>query len=755
MHSLFTIVNLLLLARFQLRRKRKETTKTLIYPIRNILFEWELRRSTPREPGIPFRYFDYSKSLLSYIDLQTCHKINIHLDDHTDALMERYASRDEPFAVYQHISDEDLPPERTPAPGIRHAQCRYHEIPSGTLNLDEKQHVLTDDPDFIETPEFRSGILYDETIDLSGSPPIPEIAQIIHDWFPHFEPFLAEYCRPPSFGPQAFRDFNRPTPHPPPPPHERHEAIMDIVRAKFNLKPYRPMHYVDALAAETPLNTSASYYSKFNPTSRVFARYSAPSRYKDKPTSKGYNFNVVMNEFRTEYHHIKYDGVPFPADLHDPEANASILNTWFAKHPSQLFIRTQISKRDPNDPKKIRPVYSVDDRFLHIEKTLVVPALAQLRNPQCCVAHGLETFRGSMSLLDRTALVYTSYISLDWSQFDQRLPYYVIIAFFLDFLPSLLIISHGYFPSRGYESTPQDIHAFASKIFNVVLFLTTWYLNMTFVSFDGFAYIREHGGVPSGLLNTQFLDSFGNMYIIVDCLLEFGFTSAECLDMLYCVLGDDNLIFARQNFDRICDFMIFLTKYADTRHGMVVSILKSVYTKLRSKISFLSYENTYGMPTRPIGKLVAQLSMPERPIPDNRKWIHAARALGLAYANCGQDAHFHLLCHMVYEKFRPDTPVPSLHIEKVFKKWKYQLPEFDIESVTYTFPDFPTLFSIRQLVSDYHGFFSETDKWNADMFEAPPSDNLHDYVTLKEYMNSNVHMSHTVNEFMHGKRSFL
>jgi hypothetical protein len=753
MLSISQIVTLFILVRFQSKRRQQKTSSTLIYPIRNILFEWEYLRSQPRSR--PFRFFDYSKSLLAFIDLQTCVKIRENLEEDIQVIVDKYHSREEPFFLYEHITDDDLPEDRLPAPGIKHAEKRYHAIPSAILNADDKQIPVQNDPSFIETPDVRSNILYSESLDLSGSPPTPEIQEIIERWFPEYRIYLQEYCRPPSYGPQAFHDFNRPTPNPAPPTPERHEAIMAIVRAKFNIKPYRPLHFVDANAAETPLSTSASYYSKFNPQTRIYCRYSAPSRYKDKPSSKGYSFNVLMNEFRTEYHHIKYDGMPFPRFNHDPEVEQELLHTWIAKHPAQLFIRTQISKRDPADPKKIRPVYSVDERFLHIEKTLFTPALAQLRNPECCVAHGLETFRGSMHLLDRIALFFTAFISLDWSQFDQRLPFYVIIAFFLDYLPSLLIISHGYMPTRPYPDTSSDIPPFARKIFNVVIFLVTFYLNMHFLSFDGFAYIREHGGVPSGLLNTQFLDSFGNMYIISDCLLEFGFTHEECLQMLFCVLGDDNLIFLEQNFTRVLSFMQFLDSYASTRHGMVLSILKSVITNLRHKISFLSYENTYGMPTRPIGKLVAQLAFPERPVDPTRQWIHAARALGIAYASCGQDMTFHLLCREVYRKFRPTTPVPTHHIDKIFKKWKYQLPQFDIESTEYTFPDFPTLYDIRQLVSDYHGPFSEMDKWNTDLFEVPPSDNLTHYVTLKDYMLTQPDMLSIVNEFWLGKRSYM
>lgn len=753
MLTIFTIVTLNVLLRFQQRRRKNQTTPTLIFPIRNILYEWETRRSVPITSPDSDTIFDYSKSLLAYIDLHTCYNIRHNYQAEIDAIRERYFSREQPSDLFAPYPASDLPDDRHPAPGITFANRKYHDTPSGALNIDDKIEVISNDPEFVETHEFRSNILYAESLDLSGSPPIPKIVQIIQDWFPNYLPFLDEYCRPPSFGPQAFLDFNRPTPDPQPPSPERHEAIMRVLRLKMNIKPYRPLHFADALAAETPLNTSASYFSKISPRTRVLARYCCPSRYKDKPTSKGYHINVMLNEFRLEYHFVKYGKYPFPIDGLTDDELSQRLDIWLAQHPSQLFIRTQISKRDPTLPKKIRPVYSVDDRFLHVEKTLTVPLLAQLRNPQCCVAHGLETFRGSMSLLNRVAHFFMSFISLDWSQFDQRLPYYVIVAYYLDYLASLLIISHGYMPTRTYPDTTQSLDSFADKIFNILTFLLSWYLSMTFLSFDGFAYLREHGGVPSGLLNTQSLDSFGNMYIILDCLLEFGFTENECLEMLFCVLGDDNLIFLRHNIERVTQFMSFLDSYCESRHGMVLSILKSAFSNLRSKLTFLSYDNTDGFPTRSIGKLVAQLAMPERPIASTKQWIHAARALGLAYANCGQDPMFHLLCEKVYIKFRPTGTVPTHHISKIFRKWKHELPEFDIESPEYTFPDFPTLYEIRSLVQDYHGSLNETDKWNFNVFTVPPSDNLTDYITLKDYILTNSDMSNTVNAFWHGKRS--
>nr|AOX47567.1 RNA-dependent RNA polymerase [Ceratobasidium partitivirus] len=744
MFTLYTLILLRILIKFQFRRRRNQTLPPTTYPIRNILFEWEHRRSIQVDPqhvtNDTSLHFNYASSLLCYIDMMTCYNISITINDMRLAYLERYHALDEPFNLRETYYD-DPPQSRIPAQNIEILPFRYHSIPPGMLNIDDVNQNITNDSAFTETPDERSHYVYSDDAtqpDLTGFPPHPEIAKIIHDWFPVYEQYLSEYCRPPSFGPQAFADFNRATETKPRLDRTRHDLVMMILRLKLNIKPYRPLHFVDALAAETPLNTSASYYSKSDIDSRIFARYSSPMRYNSKGTSKGFHFNVTMNTFRHTIHNIKYFGTPHePLDPYDDELNHALTMSYFHDHPTQLFIRTQISKRDPSLSKKIRPVYSVDERFLHIGKMLLTNCLAQCRNAQCAIAHGLETFRGSMSFLNRVFMYFSFFISLDWSQFDQRLPLYVILAFYLDFVPSLLIVSHGYFPSFGYVDT-SSTDSFAEKIFNILFFYIQWYLNMVFLSYDGFSFVRLFGGVPSGLLETQLLDSFGNLYIILDCLLEFGFTPAECLMMLFFVMGDDNLIMTMIGPSRMYLFLAFLDNYVANRHGMIVSILKTVASNLRSRLTFLSYENSEGIPTRPIGKLVAQLAFPERPVPKHKEWLHAARALGLAYASCGQDATFHLLCKFVYDKFRPSSPVPANDVRKIFSKWLHQLDLFHIDETQayYTFEEFPTYHAIRASCAEYQGPFSENDKWNFNLFPNPPSDNISEYVTLKEWINS-------------------
>nr|QOI17271.1 RNA-dependent RNA polymerase [Picoa juniperi partitivirus 2] len=732
MLSISNIVTIFVLLRFQHRRRSKQTLNVPSYPVRNVTYEWYLRLAIPRNTPISETAIDYSRTLLAYIDLHTCYQLMITLDARKAKILERYTRINEPFALYQPIDPSSFPNDRLPSPGLRILPFRFHSIPAG-FTLPEQG---------IEQPTYHdpNSPTLDLDTDLSGAPANQDIVKIIHEWFPFFEQFVDKYCRPPSYGPQAFIDFNKPTELISDPSPERENDILTVINSTFAIKPYRPLHFVDAQAAMTPLSTSAAYHDKFDPETLVISRKATPQIYAARQMSKGHHNNVMLNTFRLELHNIKVD-LPSRDDLIH----------FFLKHPTQLFIRSQISLRDPQEPKKIRPVYAVDSRFLHIEKMLTTNFLAQMRNPECCVLHGLETFRGSMQFIDQIAHSFNFYVSLDWSSFDQRLPLSAIKCYYTRVLPSLLIISDGYFPSRGYENTAQPIDHFARKVFNILSFLYTWYRNMVFLSFDGYAYTRLNGGVPSGLLNTQSLDSFGNMYVLADCLLEFGFTTTETQGMIFFILGDDNIFFVNQPHARMIDFMDFLDTYALKRHGMVLSVLKSVYSKLRTQISILGYTNMYGMPIRPLGKLVAQLVYPERPVPEDKQWMHAARALGLAYAACGQDSSFHQLCFHVYRHFKPDYPVPSSQFRKWIKFTVREIINFETDAELTTFPEFPSLQEIRSLVSTYHGPFSETDKWPETLFEdTPPSDNLHTYTTLDEWLRTHPEFQFDSENYMPG-----
>lgn len=44
---------------------------------------------------------------------------------------------------------------------------------------------------------------------------------------------------------------------------------------------------------------------------------------------------------------------------------------------------------------------------------------------------------------------------------------------------------------------------------------------MTFVDAEGDAYRRQHAGIPSGMLSTQFTGSFCSLFLLFEGLVEY------------------------------------------------------------------------------------------------------------------------------------------------------------------------------------------------------------------------------------------
>jgi len=253
---------------------------------------------------------------------------------------------------------------------------------------------------------------------------------------------------------------------------------------------------------------------------------------------------------------------------------------------------------------------------------------------------------------------------------------------------------------------------------------------MTFLSVDGYAYRRTYCGVPSGLYNTQYLDSFGNLYILIDSLIEFGFTDSEIRSFVLFVLGDDNTAMLPVDISRVHKFIMFLETYALSRYNMTLSLTKSVLTTLRSKIETLGYECNFGNPKRDIGKLVAQLCYPENGLKEHTM---SARAIGIAYASAASDIQFHSFCQDVYNTFRsfyrPDVRTTISLQRHVFHDLEDALPELE----TATVPPFPSFYEIRQVYSQYAGPLSYAPKWNFAHFVNAPDVVPPCAKTMREY----------------------
>jgi hypothetical protein len=155
--------------------------------------------------------------------------------------------------------------------------------------------------------------------------------------------------------------------------------------------------------------------------------------------------------------------------------------------------------------------------------------------------YGPETMRGSIHYLDHVEQSYNPFFKIDWSRYNQSLLHVIMDIFFADFICQLVMISHGYALTAKHPTypdlTPESLYM---RTDNLLRFHHLMYNNMTYLCADGYAYQRQHAGIPSSLFLTQYLDSFGNLFLIIDSMIEFGLTDEEILNLRLLVLGDDN-----------------------------------------------------------------------------------------------------------------------------------------------------------------------------------------------------------------------
>jgi len=666
---------------------------------------------------------------------------HLALNKEYSTLVEAYRTdndrKHQPYELHQPIPTDaaPIPEHRQPANGIKLVPLMYHyghvihePIPA-SLQLSRNLSSDEFEPDSTVPTEF-------------GYPIDARIYNIIASRYPTYLNVVNTYCRPLGTVNATFLDFNKEQVPSAPVSEERKEAVLQHIFNFLDAQPYRPVHFVDTQYCKTPLVTGTGYHNRYSFKQKAHAKYSHPDEYALLPTSKGYFYNATYENARTLIHYIKQYGLPFKLEFHpsdsdltDEEIQTYIdrANDFINDYPTLLFTRNHISKRD--GPLKVRPVYAVDDLFIIIELMLTFPLTVQARKPSCCIMYGLETIRGSNHYIDRLARSYSTYFSLDWSSYDQRLPRVITDIFYSDFLRRLIVIDQGYQPTYEYPIYPDlDEHKMFRRMDNLLFFLHTWYNNMTFLLPDGYAYRRTSCGVPSGLYNTQYLDSFGNLFLIIDAMFEFGFNDVEINGFILLILGDDNTGMTIIPIDRIADFINFLERYALERYNMVLSSTKSVLTCLRSKIQTLGYQCNFGNPKRDIEKLVAQLCYPENGL---KPHTMSARAIGIAYASAGQDFMFHSFCQDVYNIFRSDYR-PDARTNLYFQRQiLHNLEDGAPDLATSEVPPFPSLYEIREVYSSYKGPLSYAPKWNPSHFIYDPDATPRPYKTMRDYQIEN------------------
>nr|BDV50554.1 MAG: RNA-dependent RNA polymerase [Flammulina betapartitivirus 1] len=677
----------------------------------------------------------------------------------TDAQGIQRKDRDEDFYL---PNIQPFPPDRQPNSGIEAVtSIKYHE---------------TMKPDFQDVPlEF----LHPNS---NGDPnfgpgPLNGVKDIIVKNFPMYIHHILEWCRPTSNPDTSFADFNKPTiKHAPLDPTLVNQVISLIIII-FNFRPFQPMHFNDTRFSDLPLSTAADYFHRHSYVRQWHAKFTH-LQYAMKQTTKAWFINTHMQYDRGVVHWIKHTGLPFDPKYFKDTTNS--LFTWFAKRPTVMAVRSHISKISR---LKVRPVYNVPMLYLRIETMLFYPMLCYLLDGTSCMMYGYETIRGGLAEMNRISAAYRSFLMIDWSAFDQTVPFIVIATFFTILIPKLIIVSHYYVPifnyghskyHNDYIDKARKLHAlgkyvtipleelavliFATKIHNLLTFIWTWYQEMIIITGDGFGYKRLFAGVLSGFLLTQVMDSYANLFVVLYSMYVFGFTTETIMKFRFFIMGDDNNMFSPLELNMLMQFFDFLPNYALLTFGMTVSVEKSIITAISNKIEILGYTNSSGMPTRSIDKLVAQLCYPERHVDD---FINVHRAIGFAWASAGQDSTFHTLCHQVFLHYRAkclrhyqEDPekyhkYEIAHLRKIYFEVLLGMPNATPSRFNTDLPGplqallgtgtplpslshFPSLSEIRTYVATWQGLLSIDHKWDRQFFELPPDHAPEGFETLED-----------------------
>lgn len=629
-------------------------------------------------------------------------------DQMKESLLQRNSLHKEPFEYYTQDITDAHHTKWTSSPGILKLPILYH-----------KGRIITSSETFPETG-FRVHRL---------------LRHLIQHKYPQYLYIIDKYCRPLGTSISTFNDFNR---------HQiktnsvsttRKHQIIELIKYHLHATPYLPIHYVDTLYAGMPLHTGTGYHNRHSYKIQAHAKFSRPPEYKDRPTSKGYFFNASHEINRTLVHYIKYNGIPFYYSIQPPfnktetQSIGKRLSHFLKCYPTIMFTRNHISER--SGILKQRPVYAVDELFLTLECMLTFPLHLQARKETSAIMYSYETIRGGCRRIDQIAQNYKTYLCIDWSSFDQSVPYFISDTFFTDFLPQLLIVDHAYHPTFEYPTHPGMSQQKMYRILNNLLeFIHLWFTNMIFITPTGYAYTRLHAGIPSGMLNTQYIDSYANLFIICDAMLEFGFNPNEIKQMKFLIMGDDNCCLSNISLTHMTQFFEFLEDYAVKRFNMHINMSKSILTSHRGKIELLSYECNFGRPSKNIEKLAAQLLYPERGC---KKEYMSSRAVGIAYAACGKDRTFHDFCHDVFNTYLPYAE--KITPEKIEQLKRYlpgpfqamdELPPFLLEL------SFPDLYTVNEILSTWSGELPFSPKWNEAHFSNPPDYIPHFYTTLAQ-----------------------
>ncbi|AHL25153.1 RNA-dependent RNA polymerase [Heterobasidion partitivirus 13] len=403
--------------------------------------------------------------------------------------------------------------------------------------------------------------------------------------------------------------------HPVPKDEHYYRALTETTKRFAPPQLIRPIHFADLRYYEWNWhpNVEEPYVSNSQLKTAVQDAYHA-GLLEDGRMSFGNLKNHVFMDVRHFLHRIKR------GQISDPHTLWPLIN---------MHVKPALTETDTT---KIRLVFGVSKRHVLPRAMFFWPLFRYYldNRDKSPMLWGFETILGGMMLLNSEMLLsrlyYQTFVTVDWSGFDLRSLFSIIREDIFPAWRTYFDFNNGYMPTKFYKSSTADPDQL-ERLWN---WTNEAVFKMPFRTMDGATFLRLFRGIPSGLFETQFLDSFYNMLMILTILDAMGFD----ISTIYIrVQGDDSLLLltfflpADQHAEFKAQFEALAAYYFDH----VARQDKTDISNTSQNVAVLGYSNDNGYPSRDWRKLLAQLFHPRSQRPTLS--LLKARCCGIQYAS--------------------------------------------------------------------------------------------------------------------------
>lgn len=364
--------------------------------------------------------------------------------------------------------------------------------------------------------------------------------------------------------------------------------------------------------------------------------------------------------------------------LEDPAVVASWHNKWDnigrARGPrslpdTALFLRAQIARQGV---EKVRAVWGYPIDVIIEEGRVFYPYIQWLREQDSPIAYHIEIATGGMQYINSMLKTFpdSRYFVSDWSKFDKTVPAWLIMDAF-----SIIFNSFDLSKVRDSEGLVWPVNPSQSE--NRLKRIRQYFINTPIRICDGRRF-KKTGGVPSGSMFTNVIDSIVNLIV----LRYISYQTTGAFPQAEVVLGDDAVVVI-PSVDAEAMAEVALLKF-----GMVLNTKKSYVTTNPCNVHFIGYFNRDGKPFKPQDFAIASFIFPERTVDEDDHALRIARAVGQMWSTMdgGQAVNWHNMIVDMMKVFNLTVADVEARIHENAAQFKY-LKVLGIDPMKMTVPE--------------------------------------------------------------------